>query len=375
MKRGYVYQRDTCWAAAIPDSNNRGGYKIKSGFSTMSKAKDYLNCRKEQIENVQAGLATAGVVPYKEYFKEYLQYILNNFSKETHKTYKGVLKNFLMFMESKYPQLQRLADLKLKVFEDYKTWHKDTKHKDNTVNNHIKALKSMMNVAIKWEYLDKNPVKGISSVSVEDEKPIVTLNTPDRFNLFFERCGKQKPSYYAHFYCSVKLGLRFGEMATLEWENIDFEHNVVQITRKETFNPKGRGKKDKKPKERVIPMSKDVADLLMTLPRTHKKVFLKNEKPISRKDKSFRRWIIAIVRGTELEGMTRFHELRHSAGDILGQTHGIYDIKAFLGHTDIRTTERYVRIADEAKKRMAETLGKFGDNSAATIQKTIQETK
>ena len=248
-----------------------------------------------------------------------------------------------------------------------------TKHKDNTVNNHIKALKSMMNVAIKWEYLDKNPVKGISSVSVEDEKPIVTLNTPDRFNLFFERCGKQKPSYYAHFYCSVKLGLRFGEMATLEWENIDFEHNVVQITRKETFNPKGRGKKDKKPKERVIPMSKDVADLLMTMPRTHKKVFLKNEKPISRKDKSFRRWIIAIVRGTELEGMTRFHELRHSAGDILGQTHGIYDIKAFLGHTDIRTTERYVRIADEAKKRMAETLGKFGGNGVSTIQQTIQE--
>ena len=63
MKRGDVYQRDACWAAAIPDSNNRGGYKIKSGFSTMSKAKDYLNIRKEQIENVQAGLATAGVVP------------------------------------------------------------------------------------------------------------------------------------------------------------------------------------------------------------------------------------------------------------------------------------------------------------------------
>ena len=374
MKKGYAYQRrDGCWGVAIPDSTCIGGYRRVSGFSTKGKAKEYLGQRKDQIENVQAGLATTGVGLYKEYFKEYLQYIWNNFSKETHKTYRGVLKDFLIFMESKYPQLQRLADLKFKVFEDYKTWLKDTKHKDNTVNNHIKALKSMMNIAIKWEYIDKNPLKGISSVSVEDEKIIVTLDTPDKFNLFFRRCRELKPEYYPHYYCAAKLGLRFGEMVTLEWSNVDFKLNTVMITRKETFNPKGRSKKDKKPKERIIPLSKEVVDVLRGLPHVHKKIFLKNGKPISPRDKSFRRWIIAIVRNTELAGMTRFHELRHTAGDILGQSHSIYDIKAYLGHSDIRTTERYVRIADEAKKRMAETLGGFEKSAEKTTQQTTPE--
>gem|GEM_PF-6803599 len=39
------------------------------------------------------------------------------------------------------------------------------------------------------------------------------------------------------------------------------------------------------------------------------------------------------------------HELRHTTGRILGLTHSLHEIKEFLGHTDIRTTERYVRVA------------------------------
>jgi integrase len=369
MKHGYPYRRGKVWAVAIPDPNQKGGYKYKSGFATKGRASEYLAQRRDLIGNLQANLSGKGDVAYKTYFKEYLKYAAENFSEETLKTYKGVLKNFLMFADKKYPHIQRLYELRVKMFEDYKIWLKDTKHKDNTVNNHIKTFKTIFNVAIKWEYLDKNPLENVSRINVRDEKPIVTCNTPEKLALFFRRCKELKPEYYPHYRCAAKLGLRFGEMVTLEWTDIDFKYNVVRISRKEAFNPKGRNKKDNKPKERIIPMPSDVKELLSTLPRKHKKVFLKKGKPIGRKDQSFRRWISAIVKGTELEGMTRFHELRHTTGDILGLSHSIYDIKAFLGHSDIRTTERYVRVSDEAKKRMAETLGKFGE----TIQTTIQE--
>lgn len=369
MKKGYAYKRGAVWAVAIPDTIQKDGYRHKSGFSTKGKAKEYLVQRKDLIEDRQLNLTGKGEFAFKTYFQEYLRYAAENFSSETLKTYKGVLKNFIIFMQGKYPHIQRLNELRVKVFEDYKIWLKETRHKDNTVNNHLKAFKTAFNVAIKWEYIDKNPLENVSRVSVRDEKPIVTCSTPEKFNLFFTRCKELKPEYYDHYYCSTKLGLRFGEMVTLEWRDIDFENNVVRISRKETFNPKGRSHRDKRPKERIIPMPSDVKELLLALPRSHSKVFVKKGKPISRKDQSFRRWIAAIVRGTELEGMTRFHELRHTAGDILGLSHSIYDIKAFLGHSDIRTTERYVRVSDEAKKRMAETLSRFGE----TIRPTKQE--
>lgn len=366
MKKGYVYKRDGDWAVAIPNPDIRGGYQRRTGFATKSKASEYLNMRKEQIENVQLGIKENGALPCKEFFKEYLNYVWNNYAYETHKTYKGVLKDLLLFLDDKYPHIQKLNELRVKVFEDYKIWLKDTGHKDNTVNNHLKTFKAMFNVAIKWEQIDKNPLTQVGLINVDDEKIIVTLNTPERFNLFFNRCKELKPEYFPHYYCSAKLALRFGEMITLEWDNIDFEHNVVSITRKETFNPKGRSKKDKKAKERIIPFSQDVREIFESLPRKNKRVFLKRGKPISPRDNSFRYWISRIVKKTEIQGMTRFHELRHSTGDILGQSHSIYDIKAFLGHSDIRTTERYVRISDEAKKRMAETLGNFGTTTPPT---------
>lgn len=371
MKYGYPYRRGKAWAVAIPDPAFSGGYRKVAGFSTKSKAKEYLRLRRERIENLQLGLPQGGNTPYTEFFKEYLEHINKSYSAETLKTYRGILRDFLEFMRQRYPHAQYLSDIRVKVIEDYKHWLDDTGRKNNTVNNHLKTLRAMFNVAVKWEYLTVNPTENIDLVNVSDEKVIVTLNTPERFNLFFERCKTMKPEYYAHYYAAAKLGLRFGELVTLEWSDVDFANKVVRITRKETFNPKGRGRKDRKPRERIIPMPDDIAQMLGGLPHTNKKVFLKKGKPISRKDKSFRRWIIAIVRGTEMEGMTRFHELRHTTGDILGITHSIYHIKEFLGHRDIRTTERYVRVSDEAKRRMANTLGHFGN----TIPPTIQEEK
>ncbi|MBL7157967.1 MAG: site-specific integrase [Candidatus Omnitrophica bacterium] len=371
MKTGYVYKRDNKWYVAVPDSSLKSGYKrFSNGFRTKSKATICLAEKKDLIEEIQANKSPSGSTPYKSFFKEYISYIYQNFSQETHKTYKGVLKNFLIFADEKYPSTQFLRDLRVKVFEDYKMWLKKTRHKDNTVNNHLKTFKAMFNVAIKWEYLDKNPIKSVELVTVEDEKPIVTLNTPEKFSLFFERCKKIKPKYYPHYYCASLLGLRFGELVSLERDDVDFVHNVVRITRKENFSPKGRGKKDKKPKERVIPMPESVAKMLKEVlsKHTHKKVFLKKGRPIDRRDKSFRRGIISIVRGTEFEGMTRFHELRHTTGDILGLSHDIYHIKNFLGHSDIRTTERYVRVADESKKKMANTLEHFRKTTQLTTQ-------
>jgi len=74
---------------------------------------------------------------------------------------------------------------------------------------------------------------------------------------------------------AAKLGLRFGELVTLEWNDVDLANKVVRISRKETFNPKGRGRKDRKPRERIIPMPDDIAQMFSELPRTNKKVFLK----------------------------------------------------------------------------------------------------
>jgi len=361
MKKGYIFKRGKSWFIAIPDPQYASGYRIKRpSYATEGKAKKALRERKDAIENHQAGWLSEGDTYYIDYCRDYLQFVSANHSAETLRTYKGVLKNLDMFLKQRYPRIQRLREFFVKFFEEYKIWLKETGHKDNTVNNHVKVLKTIFNQAVKWELLEKNPVKNIRNISVEDEKPIVCLDTPEKFELFFERCKRMKPDYYNHYYCVAKLGLRWKEMLTLEWTDIDFKNQVITIGKKKGFIPKGRTQKERKPKIRLIPVPDDVIEILKSMKRVHARVFLKNGKPIHPKEKSFRRWIIVITRGTQLEGMTRMHELRHTTGRILGLTHSLHEIKEFLGHSDIRTTERYARVSDIAKKNMAKSLGNFG---------------
>lgn len=361
MKKGYVFKRGERWFVALPDSKYASGYRIQApSYSTRAKAKKALRERGDDVENSQVGWLSEGNTYYVDYAKDYLQFVLNNHSHETHKTYKGVLKDLNIFLRERYPRIQRLKEFHIRLFEDYKIWLKETGRKDNTVNNHIKVLKTIFNQAVKWELLGKNPVRHVGNIGVEDEKAIVSLDTPEKFELFFQRCRQIKPEYFNHYYCTAKLGLRWKEMVNLEWEDIDFKNKVIIVRKKKGFIPKGRTRKERKPKTRIIPIPEDVIEILRSIKPEHEKVFLKEGKPIDLRDKSFRRWIIAIVRGTELEGMSRMHELRHTTGRILGLTHSLHEIKEFLGHTDIRTTERYVRVSDEAKKGMARSLEKFG---------------
>ena len=361
MKKGYIFKREDRWFVAIPDPSYSSGYRIKApSYSTRSSAQKALRERKDAIESGQAGWISEGDTYYADYIKDYLQFVLTNHSQETLKTYKGVLKDFNIFLKEKYPHIQRLKEFFIRLFEEYKIWLKETGRKDNTVNNHIKVLKTIFNQAIRWELLKKNPIKDVRNISVEDEKTIVSLDTPEKFKLFFERCLAIRPEYYNHYYCTAKLGLRWKEMISLEWDDVDFENAVVSICKKKGFIPKGRTQKDRKPKTRIISAPQDVLDILKSIEHSHEKVFLRDGNPISSKDKSFRRWIVAIVRGTELEGMSRMHEFRHTTGRILGLTHSLHEIKEFLGHTDIRTTERYVRVGDAAKKSMAKSLEQFG---------------
>ncbi len=369
MKKGYVYRRNKKWAVAIPDANYASGYKCIGRFEKKSHAQEYLDGRKYIIEDRHVKGNSKGNIACREAFREILEHVRTNLARETYKSYHGIIKDFMIFLNKKYSYIQWLCELRPKVFDDYKLWLRDTgyedqhvrrHHKSATINNHLKVFKAIFYKLIAWEYLEKNPIKKVELVTVDDEKVIVTLNTPEKFALFFRRCRELRPEYYNHYFCSAKLGLRFGEMVSLKWDNVDFENKLIKIAKDEEFTPKGRTRKDRRPKERVIPMTKDIESLLQSIPRISKYVFLKGAKKISRKDKSFRRGIITIVRGTELEGMTRFHELRHTTGDILGQSHSIYDIKEFLGHSDIRTTERYIRVPDERKRSMAKTLGNFG---------------
>lgn len=131
MKQGYVYSRilknGRTWVAAIPDNFHKTGYERISGFRTKSDAYEYLNRRKYQTADIQTKGIGEGNILYKDFFKEWLEYIEKSFSYQTYKTYAGVLKDFNIFMAQKHPHIQWLHELNPRIFDGYKLWLRDRK--------------------------------------------------------------------------------------------------------------------------------------------------------------------------------------------------------------------------------------------------------
>jgi len=147
---GYLYRRGNIWYIAYTDFSVEGGLKRESsGSSRKGDAQILLDRRLEVARNKAYGFKETNA-SCNQHFKDFLdQYKPGT---ETHKTYKGVLKLFCEFLEDKYPNLQFLHEFIAmpKIFDDYKIWLKSEKmtpegkpHKDWTLKNHLKVLKTV----------------------------------------------------------------------------------------------------------------------------------------------------------------------------------------------------------------------------------------
>ena len=94
--------------------------------------------------------------------------------------------------------------------------------------NKVKVvLIDIFNKALTNEYVRKNPAKGIS-VKRDEKKEVKVLSEEEQI-LFFD-CAKG--TFYNNlFVVAVSTGMRIGELAALRWSDIDWETNVIKVTR------------------------------------------------------------------------------------------------------------------------------------------------
>lgn len=93
--------------------------------------------------------------------------------------------------------------------------------------NKIKILLvDIFNKAMIDDYVRKNPAKGIT---IKNEKKEIKVLTQEEQAVFFECC---KGTFYDNFFVvAVSTGMRIGELAALRWSDIDWNKNVIHVTR------------------------------------------------------------------------------------------------------------------------------------------------
>jgi site-specific recombinase XerD len=208
------------------------------------------------------------------------------------------------------------------------------KPKPKTVNFFIQSARSFFTQEVIKNHIKKNPFLHIKSLKVEKPKP--EFYSIAELKSFFEQ---EMPDAYRNAFLGLLLtGMRFGELANLTWDDVDFQRRFIYVRTKENFRTKTHNS------ERAIPIIDNLYKLLIQMFR-NKQSEIYPFCTTTGKQLKERRTLEVCKKVAEDAGITSrafLHKFRHTYATLLIQRGTpIESIKELLGHWSIVQTEAY----------------------------------
>lgn len=111
---------------------------------------------------------------------------------------------------------------------------------DNERRNSKKILVDMLEKAVASDLITKNVAKQINTVITKEPKKERRVLTIDETRIFLD---ETKDSIYSNlFVVALETGMRIGELAGLQWEDIEFDNKVIHVRHSMTYFDNAEGK-------------------------------------------------------------------------------------------------------------------------------------
>lgn len=211
---------------------------------------------------------------------------------------------------------------------------------DATVNRHLALLKSMLNMALRNDKIERNPAKTVKLF--RENNTVVRYLTEDEETRLFEALPDDlKPLVTV----ALHTGLRKAELLHLRWADVDFHSGTLTITR------------SKHGEARRVEMNRLVKDTLLTLKRTQKVMSpLVFCTPTGDFQHNLARSWYPALEQAKIEGF-RFHDLRHTFCSRLAMRGvDLLTIKELAGHKTLTMTLRYAHLSPSHRRQAVERL-------------------
>ncbi len=345
-----IYQRKDIWYVDYKYKGRR--YRKRVG--TSKKMAD-VALKDIEIKIIKDELGFSKTdIKIESLIVKFLEYNRTNHRITTTKRYKAVTDHLKRFLNEKRKDIVMLSQLTPEVIEGYKTFRRDEWVNPNgknvktdntrkgararTVNLELEGIKTMINLAIKWDYLRDNPMKHVKPLKIDDKKPLRFL-TKEECEKFLEACPKE---FFPIYFTFMSTGMRKAELENLRWSDIDFNNHKIYIRKKPDWQPKTG--------EREIPIS----DELLTVLNSHWQESKKSKKKdhvfaiigAGKSHNMLRTELIKIGKIAEIEDCTKVHTLRHTfASHLVMAGVDLPTIQKLMGHSDIETTMIYAHLS------------------------------
>lgn len=275
--------------------------------------------------------------------------------------------NNIKVKEIKPKDIQRVVNQWYKIAEcNYKKW--------------FYYLQSVLNYAIKNEYITNNPCKMVTLPKRKQKSGNKPANfwTKEELQTFFNCIDKDKePEKFTLFRLLAFTGMRRGECLALTWNDVDFNKSTIHINKNLTQGMHGeqiiQPPKTQK-SNRTIIIDNQTLHYLQNWRLKQKQLFLtfgfntfkKNQLIFASSKNNYKslnqpgKWLNKIINDHYLKKIT-VHGFRHSHASALfaaGAT--IKEVQERLGHEDAQTTMNiYTHVTSKQNKNAVKKLSSY----------------
>ncbi|MBP7508445.1 MAG: site-specific integrase [Prolixibacteraceae bacterium] len=321
----------------IDKEQNRSNYELANRIRTD---------RENELNN----LAFDYIPPTKQkvLFFDFAKYYQDNYTKKDLAMVKGAINDFRRFITEKYPYI-KTESLKVNQIDRimvvrFVEFLQDN-HTGEGANSYYSRLKKILNHAVAQNIISKSPAqkKEPGDMEVTCKKPSglrKQILTNEEIQLIAKTKTKHPETKKAFLFC-LCTGLRFVDVKALKFSNIDFSTDRMQIDQQKTGRPV------------IIDLNKTALKLIGEPGNPEVLVF----------DLPERKWatkiITKLVKEAGIQKHITWHCARHSLAVNLLTSKEKPDIKtvsSILGHQSTKTTEVYLHVVDELKKKAVNAL-------------------
>lgn len=306
----------------------------------------------------------------RQLYDEYIDYKRPNVRASTLRKSESILSHNVL----PYISDVRLEKLSISVLQKWRAIIADMDTKTTTKNNALKELRSMLNYAVRMEYISKNPIQAIGNFRdayAESGKDKLHYYTPEQFCRYIaaaESCNKTPSDFgcCVFFYIAYYTGMRKGEINALKWS--DIEDDTIHVRRSVCQKLRG-GMVETPPKNksscRDIQMPTKLIDVLKDHRARLEKIhgFTDDFRLCGGAD---------VLSDTNIENHNkkyaelaelphiRVHDFRHSHASLLcNEGINIQEVARRLGHSDISMTwNTYSHLYPREEERAVKILNK-----------------
>lgn len=270
-----------------------------------------------------------------------LDFYVKNFLAHTGVNYDEKLNN-LMFFANK--------PLNIDTITDYCTYRQLQQVKNATINRELTLLRSAVNFHNKHhEHQLKNPLNGFKLLEVEFMPRYLTVKECQK--LLIQAKGYNGNDQLYHFInLLLNTGCRKGELLKLTWDNVHFEQGYLTVLNSLSKNRKTIHK----------PLNQSALDSLITLKAHNPSQWVFYNENTGKRRVTFQSAFKKVVERANIDDL-RIHDLRHTFASVLVQQGTpLYHIMQLLGHSDIKTTQKYAHLSKNNLQSVVESLPNFG---------------